>query len=199
MAGGATGYVLRRPQVIFLPQCFTQLKLAGIRFSVDLHRVFTAWLLIMHVENLLPRTQEFFRLAMAVQAPFHLQGVFLVHERHRIHLAVTAVTAHALVDVDTVIEVNKIGEIMHARPLQGLAAGEAEADRSEHGRICPYLRVTVHTSLGGRDSGKARLLHRRMAIPAIQAEAGSVMLMAERNRLFRRNMLRGDVRGTLQL
>jgi hypothetical protein len=38
-----------------------------------------------------------------------------------------------------------------------------------------------------------------MAIPAIQAEAGSVMLMAERNRLFRRNVLRGDVRGTLQL
>src|SRR6478672_5437165 len=29
VAGGATGYVLRGTQVIFLPQCFAQLQLAG--------------------------------------------------------------------------------------------------------------------------------------------------------------------------
>jgi hypothetical protein len=38
-----------------------------------------------------------------------------------------------------------------------------------------------------------------MAVPAIQAEPGGMVLMAERNRLLRRNMLRGYVRRTLQL
>jgi hypothetical protein len=32
-----------------------------------------------------------------------------------------------------------------------------------------------------------------MAVPAIQAQAGGMMLMAERDWLFRRNMLRGYI------
>jgi hypothetical protein len=76
VAGGATGYVLRRAQVVFLPQSRTEHQLirkrlffsADCRCDWDLRRR----LLILHIEYFVPWTQKPLRLAMAVQAPLHL-------------------------------------------------------------------------------------------------------------------------------
>src|SRR5215467_6532156 len=145
VAGGATGYVLRRAQVVFLPQSRTEHQLIRKRlfFPAD-HRCdwgLRCRLLILHIEHLVPWTQKPLRLAMAVQAPLHLQCVFRVHQRHFVHLAVATEAAHAFVDVDAVIEIHKIRQVMHPRPLQRLAAGKAITHRRQHGSVGPYLRV----------------------------------------------------------
>src|ERR1044071_1474602 len=153
VAGGATGYVLLRAQVIFLPQSRTKHQLVSKRLLLpaDHHfdRGLRSGLLILHVENFALGPQKLLRLAMAVQAPLHLQGVLFIHQRHFVHRAVATEAAHALVDVNAVIEVHKIGQVMHPRPLQRLAAGKAIAHRRQHGCVGPYLRMAVHAGLGG--------------------------------------------------
>jgi hypothetical protein len=59
--------------------------------------------------------------------------------------------------------------------------------------------MAVHASFGGRNSGKARILYRRVAVPAIQPETGGVVLMAEWDWLFRSDMLPGYIRRALKL
>src|SRR5262252_8270723 len=135
-----------------------------------------AGLLVLHVENLFLRTQELLRLTMAVEAPLHLQRVLLIHEGHGIDLPVAAETANALGDVNAVVEIYKIREIVHARPLDGLPAVEAPADRLQHGFIGPDLRVAVHTGLGGRNAGKTRFFNRGVAIAAVETQSRGVML-----------------------
>src|ERR1700760_3368023 len=87
---------------------------------------------------------------------------------------------------------------MDAHPFQRLPRAEAVTDGLKHGGAGPDLRMAVHAGLGGRNSGKAGVLNRGMAVAAIQADAGNVMLMAEWNRLLRRNMLGGDIRRALK-
>ena len=45
---------------------------------------------------------------MALKAPFHVEGIFFPHQGHLIYLAVTALTADPLVDMDVVFEVDNI-------------------------------------------------------------------------------------------
>jgi hypothetical protein len=59
--------------------------------------------------------------------------------------------------------------------------------------------VAVHAGLGGRNSGKAGILNRGVAITAIQAQAGGMVLMAEWDWLFRGDMLPGHIRRALKL
>ena len=49
-------------------------------------------------------TKISFRPAMTIEAPFHLQRLLLIHERHAIDLTVTRRAADAFVNVDAVIE-----------------------------------------------------------------------------------------------
>ena len=73
-----------------------------------------------HTEDELAWPYELFRCAMALQAPLHLQGLRLPHQRHAVHPTMTGDTTNALVQVNTVVEVDKVGQIMHARPDQRL-------------------------------------------------------------------------------
>src|ERR1019366_7356615 len=52
--------------------------------------------LVTHGGNELARPYESFGVSMTLQAPFHLQRVHLVGERHTVHSAVAALAAHAL-------------------------------------------------------------------------------------------------------
>jgi hypothetical protein len=135
---------------------------------------------------------------MAVQAPLHLQGVFLVHQRHLVDSAVTAGAPEAFVYVDLVVEVDVVRKIMHADPLDGFAGGPAVADGLEELGVGPDLGVTVDTGLGGRDTCVARLLHRRVAVLALQSQSFHVMLVAERDGLIRPLALPGHPRRALQ-
>jgi hypothetical protein len=59
--------------------------------------------------------------------------------------------------------------------------------------------MAIHAGLGGRNAGEAGFLDRGMAITAIDPQAGHMVLVAERDRLFRRNVLVGNVGRALQL
>src|SRR6185437_3882814 len=61
------------------------------------------------------------------------------------------------------------------------------------------LGMAVHAGLGGRNTGKAGIFNRGVAIAAIKPQSCGVMLMAERYGLLRRFMLPGDIGRALQL
>src|SRR5439155_10533841 len=52
----------------------------------------------------------------------------------------------------------------------------------------------VHAGLRRRDAGERRVLHRRVAVAAVDAVAGDVALVAELNRLLARDARFGDPR-----
>jgi hypothetical protein len=59
--------------------------------------------------------------------------------------------------------------------------------------------MAIHAGLGGRNTGKAGILNRGVAIAAVKPQSRGVMLMTERYGLLRRLMLPGYVGGALQL
>src|ERR1019366_6911000 len=71
---------------------------------------------VTHGGNEITRSDEFFGVAMTLQAPLHLQRVHLVSERHAVHSAVAALAAHTLIDVNAVVEVDEIGQVVDPRP-----------------------------------------------------------------------------------
>ena len=68
---------------------------------------------------------------MAVDTPLHLERLLLVHQRHSIDLSVAGRAADALVDVNTMIEVDEVREVVHARPPDRPSGLETLADRIE--------------------------------------------------------------------
>ena len=142
-------------------------------------------LLVAHIEHLIARPQILLRRAMAFQAPLHLQRSIVVHQRHAVDRPVAGVAAHALVDVNAVIEINEIRQIVDPGPHQRLAAAETLAHRLQQRRSRPDLRVAVHAGFGRRNAGKAGSLDRSVAIAAIDAQARHVVLVAEGHRLRR--------------
>src|SRR5437870_3651244 len=58
---------------------------------------------VIGTEDRLARPDVVFRMEMAVDAPLHLQGLLLPHERHAVDLAVAGRASHTFVYVDAVI------------------------------------------------------------------------------------------------
>ena len=71
---------------------------------------------VVDAEYGLARTHVTLGVAMAVEAPLHLQRLFLPHQRHAIDLAVAGRAADAFVHVNAVVEVDEVGQVVHARP-----------------------------------------------------------------------------------
>src|ERR1022692_1288798 len=92
--------------------------------------------------------------------------------------------SHALVDVNTVIEIDKIGDLVYAIPFNRAVAAETGAHRLERRRIGPNLGMASHAGLGRRNPREGGGFHRRVAEAAIDAQSADVMLVAERHRLF---------------
>src|SRR5207253_2669853 len=63
-----------------------------------------------HRENFLTRAEVIFRRTVAIQTPFHVKGFGFPHERHAIDPTVTGFAADSLVDMNTVVEINEIGD-----------------------------------------------------------------------------------------
>ena len=139
---------------------------------------------VREVEDLVLRPDVLLRRAMAGEAPLHRQRRLLVRQRHLVDAAMARGAANALGDVNAVIEADEVGQPVDTAPDERLAGGEAGANRLEHRRIRPDLRVAVHARLRRRNSGKARRLDGGMAVAAVDAESGDVMLMAERDWLL---------------
>jgi hypothetical protein len=136
---------------------------------------------------------------MAAQAPLHLQRFLLIHERHLVDWTVAGVATYSFIDMNAVIEKDEVGKLVYPRPLQRLAGAVAGADGLEQLGIRPDLRVAVHAGLGGRNAGETRSLNGSVAVAAVDAESGDVMLMTEGHGLRLAHSRVGDVRRTLDL
>jgi hypothetical protein len=147
-----------------------------------------------HVEYLRPRSHEALRLAVALQTPFHVQGMFPPHQRHLIDSAVTRHAADAFFHVNAVIEIDETGKVVHARPFQRLAGAITFAHRLQYRAFGPDLRVAVHADFRRRNAGKRRLLDRGMTVAAIDAVVAHVVLVAKLQRLRPGDLSFRDVR-----
>ena len=131
---------------------------------------------------------------MTVEAPTHRERGRLPHQRHVRDIAVAAAAADAFGDMDRVVEVDVVGQPMHACPVQRLMLGQARAHWRQHRGIGEELRMTGHAGGGRRHAGESRCLDRGVAIATIDAEAADVMRVAERHRLMPGDRLVGRVR-----
>src|SRR5205085_466321 len=102
-----------------LPASSSRLRqYSGPLVCAILSRTVCSRCLVPHVEDLITWPKILFGSTMAVQAPLHLQGRIVVHQRHAIHGPVTGVATYSFVDVNAVIEVNKVRQIVDASPNQ---------------------------------------------------------------------------------
>ncbi len=95
MASGTTGQGARVLDLVFRHQT------AADRFLV-------AGGLVAHGGDVLARPEDPLGVTVAVEAPIHLQRVFLPCERHPIHPAMATLAADTLIDVNAVIEIDEI-------------------------------------------------------------------------------------------
>src|SRR5262249_37079760 len=98
------------------------------------------------------------RVAMAFQTPFHVKGLLAGRQRHGSDLTVARFARHTAMNVNAVIEVNEVGQIVHARPTDRTVLAKTGAHRFEHRAIGPNLRVAVHAGLCRRNSREGTLL-----------------------------------------
>jgi hypothetical protein len=96
--------------------------------------------------------------------------------------------------VNAVIEVDELGQIVNARPLDGPAGPVALPNRFKFLARGPHFPMTIHANLSRRDVRERRYFDSVMAVPAINAEAARVVFVAECDRLFARNVLHHLVR-----
>jgi predicted nuclease with RNAse H fold len=146
-----------------------------------------------HVVYLIERPQHRFRIAVAIDAPAHIQRGCLENQRHLIDSAVACGTAYAFRHVDAVIEIYIFGQPMDAHPMNRLVSAVAFPHRLEISDIIEEHRVAIHAGLRRRHTGDRRTLDARVAIAAVDAIIADVMLVAELNGLIASHPLIGDV------
>ncbi len=203
MAGVATGDVLDRAHLISILQRVAQRDLVIVVIAVEKDVVFAHqvihWRFVAHIKNLLARANIFFRSTVAVEAKLHLQRSVLIRQRHLVDGPMAGVASHSLVDVDAVIEIHKVGQLIDASPFNRSAGAETLPHRLKISCVRPDLGMAVDAGLGWRDPGETRCLDRSMAVAAVDAEAGHVMLVTEGNRLRFPDSFISDERGSFQL
>ena len=112
----------------------------------------------MHVEHAVPGTDVLFWITMAIEAPFHIQGVFNPDERHLVDCTVTAGASDPFGDMDIVPEIDKIGQVVNPVPLEGLLVSPRSSNGLEIRCLGPDERMTCHTGLDGGNARKGSLL-----------------------------------------
>ena len=93
--------------------------------------VLVALVLEIEVKNLLPRRkplllttfgieEELLGVPMAIETPFHVQGLSLVGEHHLFNSAMAVIAAQSSADMNAVVEIDEFGNFVHLRPNHGL-------------------------------------------------------------------------------
>src|SRR5205085_2286785 len=116
---------------------------------------------------------------VTLQTPFHLQRSVLIDNRHLIHAPVTGRATDAFVHMYAVIEIDVVGQVVYARPLDGLISAPTRAHDLKVRTVVPDLRVTVHAGLGRRHAGPCRRFDRRVTVATVYAVVADVVLVRE--------------------
>ena len=120
MTGRAAGQLGRCPNLVLFPQ-------PGADFGLIIGS------LPVHIENLIFGAENLLGISMAIQAPLHQQRIGLKHQRHLVDLPMARRAAHALIDMNAVIEIDKIGQAMNFDPLNRFITAIALANGLEVG------------------------------------------------------------------
>jgi hypothetical protein len=136
-----------------------------------------------HVEHFRARANVALGMAMAVDAPAHIESVDFKSQRHLIDAAVTGRASDAFIHVNAVIEIDEIGEIVDSRPRNRLAGAITGADRFQNLGVGPDLRVTSHARFCGRQTRERGGFDGRVTVAAVDAIVTDVMFMTERDGL----------------
>lgn len=179
MTSVATGNIAFSPQFVFSYQVQSKGVLVCERLPVDREWTICRRLFVSHVENLVARSQVFFRSPVAIETPLHLQRCVVVHQRHSIDGTVTGIASHTFVDVNTVVKVNEIRKIVDPCPNQRFVSTKTFPHRLQHRGLRPYLRMTIDAGFGGWNPGETRLLHRCMTVSTVDPQTSYMVLMAE--------------------
>ena len=91
----------------------------------------------------------------------------------------TRFAADALLDVDAVVEIDEVGKIVDASPVQRFVIAEAGPHRLEKRGVGEQNRMAVHARLRRWNSRERRRLDRRVTVPAVDAVVGHVVHVAE--------------------
>lgn len=153
----------------------------------------------VHREHFFLWPDELFRIAMTLEAPFHIERRYLISQRHQVNAPVTGRAAHALVHVNAVIEIGEVGQVVHPGPLDRLTGAPAFADRLEVRAVPPDLRVAIHAGLRRRYTGESELLNGCVTVAAIDAIIADVMFVAELYRLLAWEVSLSVVGGPVEL
>src|SRR5262249_33466274 len=95
--------------------------------------------------------------------------------------------ADTFMDVNAVVEISKIGQIVHARPGNRLSCSETLAYGFERRARIPDLGMAIHASLGRRNTGERRSFNRCVTIAAIDTLVPDMMSVAKGHRLLARD------------
>ncbi len=127
--------------------------------------------LIEHVEHFLLRTNVLLDVAVAVDAPSHIERISAPRQWHFINLTVAGDASNPFGDMDAMIEIDKLRDEIHAYPLERFVSLVALTDGRKHRAGIPDLRMAGHTRMCGWETRECTLLNRCVAIPAIDAKS----------------------------
>ena len=143
MANGTIGELLRL-HIVLLDE-----------FQAEGHLVFGR--LVVEVVDLFFRADVLLRVAVAIEAPAHLQRLGSPHEWHHIDIAMAHLAGDSFCQVDAVVEVDEVRQVVDSNPFQRLACLIACPDRLKNLGVRPDLGVACHAGMCGRDTGKGGL------------------------------------------
>jgi hypothetical protein len=137
----------------------------------------------VEVIDILAGPEGILRMAMAIEAPGHREGLVVINDGHVIDLAVAGDAGDAAVHMNGVIIIGVVWGLVELDPGDGLAGGPALADGGELGVILLDLGMAIHADLGVRDIRVIGDLDEGVAVAAIHAELAGVNLMRKRDGL----------------
>ena len=137
-----------------------------------------------HIGSFVQRSQVLFGGPVTREAPPHSQGLVLADNFHLVNSTMTGDTPDSPIHMGAVVEVNEVGKIMDANPIDGEPGLIALTDRFEFGAIHLDFGMAIHAGLGWRNGGVLGLFHGIVAITAIQSKLSHMERVAIGNGLL---------------
>ena len=139
----------------------------------------------IQLRDLVLRPQVRRGIAMAIQAEGHAQWFGVINLFHLVDLAMAMHATDPAIHMHGVIEVHVVRHFMDLHPRNRLAGLGAFPNQRQPRIILEHLIVAIHAGGTGRDIRIPGLLHRAVAITAVQSELIDVDGMREPDRLDR--------------
>jgi len=131
----------------------------------------------LHVGHFGHRPQTRLGIAVAFNAPAHAQGLHLHHLFHIRDISMAFNAADADTQVSAVIEIDIIGQLVDAHPLDRSAFSPSFAQRDQLLILLADQSMAVHAGLDAGDIGVGRNFDLGVAVAAVHPQVSGVELM----------------------